>query len=367
MKKKARIGAVLTIEVRDKSGKIKHAEEIHNILGNGMLNEWNQISTAGLFYLQTTTLRTVFSSSTWSASAGALTRTTGTDTLSSISNELMSFGSGERSYAASGSGTSATLVSPLTLGPTTLIVYHTSTRDNISNVPSGYTWVVTSPIFTQAYSNGVYTHTMNNGPFSTNPTTGSFTLARITLRYTTNAGNIRFSHFDLAASVGIVPGDVITISSLVLTFNFSDYQPIAFAVSPITGLTGSGHFQYLRRILSEVATAPSRIYLISDANKITPIPDLLSYTGGSVINPASITAIETMTATGSSINASASNDGMKSHSITGVTAVGGTVKQIAWGIPSELYGIIEYDTPVSIASAKALTVGMSQHMVIDIP
>jgi hypothetical protein len=366
MKNKAKIGAVLTIEVRDKNGKIKHTEEIHNILGNGMLNEWNQISTAGLFYLQTTAIKTTFSSSTWSATAGALTRTTGSDSLPSVINELLSFGSGERSYGLSGSGTSATLVSPLTLGPTTLTIYHTSTRDNISNVASGYTWVTANPTFTQAYSNGVYTHTMNNGPFSTNPATGSFSLARITLRYTTNAGNIRFSHFDLAAPISIVAGDVVTISSVVLTYTFSNYQPIAFAVSPITGLTGSGHFQYLRRILGEVATAPSRIYLISDANKITPIPDLLSYTGGSVINPASITAIETLSATGSFINAAASNDGLKSHSITGVTAVGGTVKQIAWGIPTELYGIIQYDTPVSIATAKALTVGMSQHMVIDL-
>jgi hypothetical protein len=153
-------------------------------------------------------------------------------------------------------------------------------------------------------------------------------------------------------------GDAVLINNFTYTFSYPSHTPTTFTTSPLSSLSGSGVFQRTRRITSGDNITANRIFLLTDANKIT-IPDMLG-PSDSLLLPSSYTITETIVASQtSSTNAQVSNDMEESHTVIGITSIGGTIKQIAWGTTTEIFGIIEYDTPVVIPTAKVIRVTMS--------
>jgi hypothetical protein len=349
MKTTARMGGIISLQIIRANGTIEDLGKIHNIIGNAAAinNQRNEYGTSqGISFLSVATPVRVNLTGTWSQAGTNVTRVSGTDVTGSNS-DLYEFGTGEQFYKTGGTTTAPTASRSQTVAATSLHYYLTGPADTPTSVQSA-----TGATLTRAYSNGVLTWTL---PSATTFATASsnYTLARITANLALGGGN--FFHFDLPSPISLLIGDQIVISSFVLTFTYTPYQPTAFAVSPITGLTGTGFTQRLRTVVTRENTTTTRIFLITDANKITPLPDMLA-PGATVLNPSSYTILETITVSNGVGFAAAITNNMTQQSVaTGTVVTGGTIKQIAWGTTTELFGIVEYDTPVAIAAGKVLT------------
>jgi hypothetical protein len=362
MKKHARIGCIADISILRATGEALHLGRIHNVIGNNLALKDARTEMASptenvTLFTMTTVVKTALTG-TWSQAGTTVSRASGSDTLPATQNILLVFGTGEQSYKTAGSGTSCTSSRSATIAATTLAYYNTAaeTSSGAPQTKSTFTGM------TRSYSAGELKWALPSS-FSFDPASSGYTLARVGAFW--NLSGAVYVHFDLPAPVVILTGDQVIVNSLELIYTYDDHEPRAFAVSPISGLTGTGTFQRLRTVATRENFAPTRIFLISDANKIT-IPNMLA-PGAAVINPASITLLETVTATGSKTDAAVANTMTQANSCFGTIVTGGTVKQIAWGTTTELFGIVEYDTPVAIAAGKVLTIGGSLQLEIEVP
>jgi hypothetical protein len=124
----------------------------------------------------------------------------------------------------------------------------------------------------------------------------------------------------------------------------------------------------LFKIHETEATLCNRIYLISDANKIA-IPNMIApdNSSASYVLMSGITRMEDITAVSTTAKASFANNCTQSNSIVGTVTTGGSVKQILWGTLTRAYGVIEYDTPITISAGQVITLQPSHQMTAELP
>lgn len=369
-------GAVANISILRANGDMEPIGDVygfhHNTIGRAAESSdrtYPSSMSTVQFYTQSSGTGVDVWTGTFSQSGTSVSRVSGSFDMTQIStNDLIIFGSGERAWRVSGGSASAMQVYPSqTVPATTITRYRTGTSGYGSN-PSGSNQQQSgAQNASLVYSNGVTTKTLS-APAVFSPASSSYTLTAVSYNpgSATVAGQQVGGFFPIPSAPTINVGDAVVVNSFVYRITWDNYQPRTFAVSPITGIVGTGRIQRLKRIsVHENAATPNRIYLVADANKIT-LPDMLD-PSGTIIAGSSLTAIETITASGSATAASASTNGnTASTTCFGSVVTGGTVKQILWGTTTEIIAVIEYDTPVTIASGTVLTLNTSLQMVPEI-
>lgn len=287
---------------------------------------------------------------TWSQSGFTISRVTGVDVLNTQSGYYI-FADGTHAgwKDVDAGGSSGTVSKSETVAAQKLYEY------NINNVAIDADRRITSVGGQQNYTNGVTTlSTVSAINFPAALSAYDLRIIYQCLSIGTASG-VKLV-IDPPINVGI--GDVVTINKYQYTFSYPTYQKVPFTTSPITGLVGTGFMQRLKKVnVIDNQSSPTRIYLASDANKIT-IPDMLG-PSSTVLNPASYTFDETIVGSGTRTGAAMANDMTECHNATGLTVTGGTIKQILWGNAAELFGVVEYDTPVTIAAGKTISIGLS--------
>jgi hypothetical protein len=375
-----KLGGVIELEIHRATGAIENYGKIHNIIGAAATvidrvpyNHSGNASHGTVIFASQSTKGSALLSGTYSQSGTTVTRVTGSDSMNDISlGDIIKFGSGEWAYKTANIGASSCTVSKSQTVPTTTLTRHKTWTNGFGvNITTGAVQQSTSASLyttTTAYSNGVVTATMTSlrtFPAVITPYTLRCVSAGIQLSSQSAAYG---SYYDLPVDINLLAGDVIVIKSWRYTINLASYLPKAFSVSPITGITGTGHIQYLLPLdrSPTYQVGGPIISLISDANKITPIPNILTM-GASFLNYSAVTKIEVIPAVQTLTAAAYSNNNTFNNQLVGATSVGGTVKQIIWGGATSAFGIIEYDTPVVIPANKALILNLSQTMTPAIP
>lgn len=358
---KVSFGSKINLSVKRDNGHIDHYGDFHNHPMNSFFTAGHVrgSSTSSLNFASSDLEAITELEGTWSQSGDTVSRVTGSATLPASSSIYVFEDGTKAGWRFTGSGTSITVSKSNTVSAQKLFLLRTSTDtgNDKQTLPS-----VSS---TRNYSDGEVSIS-GSGIFA--PSSTSYTLRSIR-QSQAGATNGNGVLIDIYPGIPIGVGDAIIINSYEYRFRYPTGEPQEFSVSPISGLSGSGRTQRLSRIsVMDSANNPNRIYLLSSSNAIF-IPDMYGPTGGTLINPSSLTIDETITATGSILSPSLSNDMTDSHSCFGLVDTGGTIKQISWGTTTELFGIIEYDTPVMIEAGKVLTVGMSTRFdpVITLP
>jgi hypothetical protein len=370
------VGAIIDLSIRRANGTVEHLGKFHNFLGGvpystGRLNpvSGNNIS----FYARDSPGAYAFTG-TWQQVGTAITRVTNVGPNNDLTaagvaqDDLLVFGTGERSPIFTITNASAAVARySMGVAATTLVAYKNYIngfgRNPGTNI-TGQSIVACAGV--AAYSNGVLTYTLSAQ--QTFPAAlVAYTLRSIPYSYgsiasvggATSGGVFHIS----AAGVSMAIGDAIVINSFVMTYTWASYQPVIFAApGPIGNINQSGKYQRLHRVTAEESSsAPTRIFLLTDANKIV-LPDMLG-PATAILAPASYTIKETITVSsgtvttpdaGTTFNA----NGVESRmAMQGTVLTGGTdIRQIAWGTTTQIFGAIEYDADVTVAAGKILTI-----------
>jgi hypothetical protein len=156
---------------------------------------------------------------------------------------------------------------------------------------------------------------------------------------------------------------VIGVNDFVTTWTWDAYAPRVLASCPLTGISTSCKTQRLSPVLVPAVSSllcaeakpATRIYLVSDSNKITLPADFGLITAS--VPPSSLTPMETIASAGTTITPTMANEHMHGNQGVGTVAVGGLVKQIIWGDLTQLFGVIEFDTPQTINPGQVITIG----------
>lgn len=347
-----RIGSKINLKVMKPSGEIVDYGEHRNHISQGWVTDFAFYTRADSTVMQFASLssRRVFAlSGTWQQSGTSISRVTGSDTIAATS-QIFAFADGTYTgWRVSGSGTSCVVSISQTISASKLYSYDTASG------ATGYVQFKDNTALTKNYSNGVTTVSALSTVFS--PATAAYNLYTIAAGDSITGAGYRAMTINLEPEIPIGIGDRIIIDKFIYTFEYPTGAPVAFSTSPISGLTGTGRTQRLRKTTVSDGDFPSRIFLLTDANKIS-IPNMLG-PNDSVLTPASYTILETIVATGARNFAAPANNTTEGNFCFGTVGTGGTVKQILWGTPSEFFGVIEYDTPVTIDAGRVISVGLS--------
>lgn len=291
----------------------------------------------------------------FSQAGTTITRDSGSFDLTTVPiGASIEFADGTKAYATGvGTASSKPVSRSQSASSQAITVYNTHTAGNDgTNREQNSSWGVAG---TPSYLNGVLTYTRPS--FSFTPAVAGYTLRRIHV-YEQNAGAGFI--YDLPVDVVVNIGDAVVVGSFTYTATWDDHEPRVFAVSPMAGYVGTGITQRILRAHGstgryENSNNPNRIWLIDDGSEYAisdmPVAD---------VAPGALTVLETITATGSNTAPTINNNFTASNSCFGSVVTGGaTIKQIAWGDTSNVFGIIEFDTPVNIPAAKVITIGAS--------
>jgi len=114
---------------------------------------------------------------------------------------------------------------------------------------------------------------------------------------------------------------------------------------------------------AEYQSSPTRIYFVTTPNAVA-LPNLQA----AQTLVSSITPTTTLIASSEAEGLTIANNLVSRVLAIGVTS-GSTadVKQIYWGTTTRLYGVVEFDTPQTIAANKAISVGTSITVVPGLP
>lgn len=169
--------------------------------------------------------------------------------------------------------------------------------------------------------------------------------------------------------VQIQKDDIITVTNIKMVMDHGDVAPIEFATSPISNITSSGKYQSLIPINSSIQQplTLTRVYFASDANKIT-LTDRL----GLNVPTLKVNAYnfdKTITSVNATkVTPSSSNDFTLSEQVVIILSEAfNNCKQILFGTTTELYYVIEFDTPQNFAIGKTLKLKRSQQMLGQSP
>lgn len=365
MKNKA--GSIISLSVLRANGEKEIiCESLHNVMNASILLA-SSFSLSANITLFVSSYNQRFRSQIdgkWSQSGDTITRNSGSGTIPATGNTILQFEDGDWSYRVSGSGTSAT-------------VYHSRTKANLdlylilSNALAGVSTNRKqnqnfSNVAESTYSNGVYRIKTKTGGHVMPPASSPYILRALTISTNAFDDSNRGFLYDLPSDININIGDSIVIDSFEFTYEYDEYQPRVLLESPLTGVSTSCRAQ---RMIPAAGTQtaenvnPNRIWLINDGDEY-PLPDMVT----SSVNPSVLTVLETIVAAGSWSNPSFSNGVLESNSCYGTVATGGsTIKQIAWGDTSRIFGILEFDTPQNIPAGKVITIGGNKRTTPVIP
>lgn len=359
MNLQAKFGSRINLSIKKANGKIRN----HGYFYNHPNSQWiinssnllfGSVSNLNIYTLSYNSIRNL---GQWQQSGTTISRVSGSESALSTSGSFYKFADGTYAGVKTWTGTTS-FTSNISQSVSAQDLYEfSSITSSLSESQS-----LISNSFTRTYSDGVISLNITSPPLIFNPASSPYTLKCIAIG-AFSSPTYRVLLIDIYPEIEIEIGDQIIINSFEYNFDYGDHQPREFAVSPISGISGSGRAQRTRRANERnSSTSPNRIFLISDSNKIS-IPDMYGPTGGTLVNPSSLTIDQSLTATGSTVNTTELNGYIDSHSCFSNVTSTGTYKQIAWGTTTEIFGIIEYDTPVLIESGKTLTVGMSTQFV----
>lgn len=367
--KKATMGGQLSFHVIRNGKKIHEHKNVHNMIASNFfaITGRIQIGTGApfgstSFITSSTRCKTVLSS-TWQQVGNTVSRTAGSDTWSGSWTYISWPGGISGGYANSGSGASGTVSKSVNVSATTGMCAYILTNINDGIQQAG----LTSPVYgAHSYSAGVQTRS-TTGPIAFPVVTSPYTMRSIRLREANNAYAI--SIFDLPADINLLVGDQVVISAMTFTVSYAQITPVAFATSPIAGITSAGVFQKLLPADIEYSgTVPTRIYLVNTANAVT-VPDVPIY-GAAQILSSTITPSLTITGSGSvsKIASNAATRGTFEYTIFGtVASTQSNIKQIYVGTATNLFAVIDFTTPQTITAGKVLTINIGSHLDIELP
>jgi hypothetical protein len=175
------------------------------------------------------------------------------------------------------------------------------------------------------------------------------------------------STFELETPIVMAEGDVLYFVSYELSLLYPDFAPRSFAAGecPLKGYRGSGKIQRLVPYTAyENTVTNGRIYFLSDANKITPLPNY----GTSVIAGTSLTALATVTPSYTRVGTGDYLDSLWNYTtmVGAPVAEVANVRQIAWGTTTQLYGVIEFDDLVTFQANAMVAVSAGLYYAPDI-
>lgn len=349
--KQKKAGTTIHLTIHRANGEKEYRIE-NNILSTGWMaaSQRSVISTGNFTFLTSTIAILSAISGTFSQSGNVVTRITGTGNLLNLSvNDMAIFGSGQYTQKqGSGAATNFNTNSTQTVAATSLSAFFMSSRGDATSV------VQTSLTqnYTGSYSNGITTLTMD-APHTMTPTPSAYTFNTLYMRCNVVATECALFHMP-GTTLGI--GDALEITSAVVRYDWNGYQPRTFAMSQLSGIATTGRYQRLRAPNSTENIVITKIWLITDGNQI-PIPDMIP--ANTTLTPSILTVInQTLTAINiESTAAAASNQYTQSASAYGTLTATNSYKQIVWGTPTALAGMIEFDTPYLINSGQVITVG----------
>lgn len=351
-------GFVINLQVKRANGTVDDYGEFHNVMLPDGFNFLPLLTNSGggtlnCFVTTNTTRIKNAASGTFSQAGTTITRQSGTFDLNTLFNGAgMRFGTGEFSYKTANINSSSCTVSKSQIVATTTLDYYawTNANNNIGQAGAGF-----FP-HTRTYSNGVITWTAGSSySLPVNPG-AAYSMTRITYRWPQPSGSLTDgSAFDLPIAITVNTGDQVVITSSIVRATWDAYAPRVFAASPIVGYTGSGKTQRLLRATDNDSVTNARIYLVSDANKLIPLPNMPG-PADPYVTVASLTKIETITpSVASLVGPGYGNNYFGGMDIVGTVVTGGTVKQIFYGDTTNMWGVVEYDTPIVVAPGEIIT------------
>lgn len=354
---KPKFGSVAEIEIlrRKKGGrnKIDKIGRFHNFPRNSLITQREYISgiSSSSIYFTLKRLTEIYEmEGTWQQSGDTVSRVTGSQDFPNFTDFYFFEDGTKAGYrlngASSGQFSRSNNVSPQKL------FRIRSDQGTVNETIYDFS----SAGISRTYDNGVVSMKLDNPKLSAPMTSDD--IVRGLASSVVGSDNGRATHTPLP-DTPIYTGDIVVISDYEYRFDYGFYEPIEFLTSPISGLNGSGRFQYLVAMRNYITSFDFlRVWIIQDGNEWT-IPNL----SNNDINPNVLNPTETITSTRVSTNPTASNDMTHSQVLTCTIPNNiSNVKQIAFGASNMVCGIIEYDVPVSLEAGKTLQIGMSIHL-----
>jgi hypothetical protein len=361
---KRQFNGEITVEIHRANGKVEKLNDglpIHNLPSNDLLAHASRYNLgASMIDISCYSARIATAiAGTWNISGTALTRASGSATLSN--NRAVKLSNGYFGYVVSGSAPNWVVSrSGAVAAGLTLVEYNTSLAANSTTNREQIKGSISA--IGQAYSAG----TITLGPMSSQAVDAvvtPYTLRRITIRFnTTGSGGC---HFDLPVDVSMGAGDQVVVTSFTFTWVFDIHAPRAFVSGFVGNVAVSGTIQRLLPVTDIENTGnPTRIFLINAANLYT-VPNMSTAT----INPGTaFTAYETITVTGATQAPAVSNDWTEASSNFGAIVTGSaTTRQIVWGTATKAYGIITFDSDVNLTPGQVVNCAGSLHIVPQTP
>jgi hypothetical protein len=356
-------GATVDISIRRSSGIIEDYGKIHNRLGVQFLessyryiptNNYNYIN----FYTQSASGRYSLSGD-WIVTNGKVTRNSGSTVITSgypVNGNLIVFGNGEQAYKLTNTPTvsSFDISKPLNIStPTSITVYKTN--------ESGFgTSPATGSMQTKSMANltTTYDHITPGTLRALVPSPIIFPDSTITHEVNCVCGQFAYgpvTFFELSSPLTLNVGDSLILNNYELLLYRDNVTPKTFSSGKLSGAATSGSYQFMSSIAQTNLTI-NRAYLVSDANKIT----LSSFRLNALpqLTNSNFTYFETLVSTGTAgyQNPSYANNMKDANGSTFTVVTGGLTKQILYGYSNYISGVIEFDTPQSIAPGKILKI-----------
>lgn len=351
-------------------------EPLHNILGEGAMNVIHRMGSLTLplsisAHLFNNRAVVPITGSTVSQTGTTISRT-GTFNFTTLPERgMFVFADGTRSMAT-GTMSSGSCSSLQNQSVSAQAADYIKTSNNTAGSTGPGIDSVSGQLQTQSfsnalsvknYSNGVL-HISTGGALLLDPFGSTGILRRINLSFTV-LGSTRYFAFDLPIDVALDAADRVSVDTWEFEATYNSYQPVEFAVSPITGITSTGRYQNLIKVGDAQNQSPNRIWLIASGSEYS-IPNILSYSDSNVV-PGDLTIAETITATGSNVASATSNMFTPTHRGFGTVVTGGTIGQIAWGTTTQVFGIVEFDTPPTLNPGHVIDITSILAQVADIP
>jgi hypothetical protein len=379
-----RLGAMIDLAILKSDGTMVNYGKRHNIVGD-LAWSTNRLNLYGrTLVVQTRSeLGSYLVNGTFTLSGRNVYRQTGDVFMNAASawtvGDLVFFPSGFSSYVTSRS-INLSVIQLATSGinistPSQIIRYKTNT--------TGFGDYVTSPAPVQSLTLTVLLST-NPNTITTYLTSGqafaaattAYSISTISLGYTdgNSGGTVKGAYLDVIPPIDLAIGDALVIQD----FRFSTAFDIGLPRPTSVCLSGLDYPCQIQRFMGLnqdfgdplFCPAPNRIWLMDESNKVPLLSTGMRYMTTNVIASMSTinltsTPVETIIA--STLNTTSqnyTNDAIGGVTIYGMTAIGGTIKQIVFGVldttktpKNVIYGVIEYDTPVVIPVDKVITIG----------
>jgi len=375
----AKVGSTISFHVIRKGKKIHVHENLHNHIGAALLTETRRFQPdyyAAAFYTTDTLIgnNALPSTSTFQQVGTAVTRVTGSDPLPIPYN----FSSGAIIWPGNVFGgyvtTSNAAAGTATMSRSVNVAANNGGR-YFGMSGFNYTNRQYKNHFTSAgsvtYANGVITHTVvsptNSCIFS--PLVTPYTLRSITRIRQGYSGETYI--YDLPSPIEMQVDDVLVISSVVLKLTYATYQPVTFAVCPISRMIATGKIQKLLPAEIDFTDRMENAYFVQTANAVV-VPDMPTYgasriTAASLTNPTNLSYYQyynLITATAANeYTAATKSDFVITNTLT-------DIKQIYLGsanVNVGLFAALEFDTPQTFAAGKILSATLSSKLMPDFP